>query len=236
LLLSLLALLLLMARKYKLAGSSLAIGVALLYLCSTAFVADSMMGWLERDYPPRSMAQTPRADGILLLGGAMRGDVQPLAELADLNQQADRLVHAVALYRAGKAPFIMLTGGSASDARTEAEMMRDILHVMGIPPEALVLETASLDTHDNAVLSAALIRERNWQRVLLVTSSWHMPRAVALFKAQGIDVIPAPTDHQRLQGSSVLPDWLPSVSSLSRTTYALHELLGYLVYRWRGWL
>ena len=73
-------------------------------------------------------------------------------------------------------------------------------------------------------------------KILLVTSAFHMRRAEGVFAAQGLEVIPAPTDFQRLVGVSTLPGGTPTVSNLWRSTYALHELLGYWVYRYKGWL
>jgi uncharacterized SAM-binding protein YcdF (DUF218 family) len=63
-----------------------------------------------------------------------------------------------------------------------------------------------------------------------------MRRSVALFEAQGLEVVPAPTDYQQLVAKQVLPDWLPLVSNLYQSTDALHEIVGYWVYRWKGWL
>jgi len=206
-----------------------------LYLCSTALFADFLMGTLERDFVPRAMSVIAPADAIVLLGGAMRGDSH-MGTLPDLNQHADRLVHAVALYKAGKAPAILLTGGAAEDARPEAQQMQDVLAVMGVPAKHVMLENASRDTHDNAVNSARLLKARGMHRILLVTSAFHMRRAVALFEGQGLEVVPAPTDYQQLVAKQVLPDWLPEVSNLYQTTDALHEIVGYWVYRWRGWL
>ena len=114
--------------------------------------------------------------------------------------------------------------------------MKDVLAVMGVAPQHLWLENASLDTHDNAVNSARLLKAKGKQRILLVTSAFHMRRSVALFTAQGLDVVPAPTDFQQPVAQQLLPAWLPVVGSLYQTTDALHEIVGYWVYRWRGWL
>ena len=235
LLLLLLALLLLQLRQLRSAFYLALVAVAWLYLCSTSVFANYLMSTLERGFTPRAMSVIEKADAIVLLGGAMRGDTH-MSTLADLNQQADRLVYATALYKAGKAPVILLTGGASPDNRPEAQQMRDILRVMGVPVQDMLLENQSRDTHDNAVYSAELLKARDMQRVLLVTSAFHMRRAEALFSRQGLEVVPAPTDFQRPVGTSVVPGWLPGVGNLGRTTHALHEIAGYWAYRWRGWL
>jgi uncharacterized SAM-binding protein YcdF (DUF218 family) len=235
LLLGLLALLLLLLNRDRAAFRAVALATGWLYLCSTALFADYLMGTLEDPYPPRALSATADADIIVLLGGATRGDVH-MGTLGDLNQQADRLVHAVELYKAGKAPRILVTGGAEPGDRSEAEIMRDLLVVMGVPERAIVLERASRDSHDNSVNTAVMLRQMGAEKILLVTSAFHMRRAVALFAAQGIAVTPAPTDYQRLVGHGAAPRWLPVVSDLWQTTYALHEILGYWVYRYRGWL
>lgn len=212
---------------------TLALAVGWLYLCSTALVADGLMASLERNYPPRALSATPEADAIVLLGGATRGDTH-MGTLGDMNQQADRLVHAVALYKAGRAPLVLLSGGGQPGERPEAELMRDILLVMGIPDGALLLERVSRNTHDNAVNSARLLEARGMRTILLVTSAFHMRRAEALFAAQGLQVIPAPTDYQRLVMEPVLPRWLPTVDDLARSTHALREHAGYWVYSLQG--
>ena len=73
-------------------------------------------------------------------------------------------------------------------------------------------------------------------RILLVTSAYHMRRALALFERQGLTVVPAPTDYQQLVAKPAVPGWLPTVGALHQTTDALHEIVGYWVYRWKGWL
>ena len=169
----------------------------------------------------------------MLLGGAIRGDTH-MGSLGDMNQQADRLVHALALYKAGKAPRILVTGGASPGKRSEAEMMYDLLTLMGVPPYAILQEDKSRDTHQNAVKTAAILEKLGINKILLVTSAFHMRRSEALFKAQGLEVIPAPTDYQRLVGPTTMPGWLPSVSDLWQSTQALHEALGYWVYRYLG--
>ncbi len=213
----------------------LGLGLGWLYLCSTSLFAEFLMSTLEADYPPKALSVIPEADAIVLLGGATRGDVH-LGTLPDINQHADRLLYATTLYKAGKAPLVLLTGGSEPDSRPEAQLMKEVLTVMGVPARVMLLENLSRNTNDNARYSAVLLNNKGVKRILLVTSAFHMRRAVPLFQRQGFEVTPAPTDFQRLVGSRVLPGWLPAVDDLARTTIALREHVGYWVYRWRGWL
>jgi uncharacterized SAM-binding protein YcdF (DUF218 family) len=214
---------------------TLMLAVGWLYLCSTALFANFLSGTLERGFEPRAMSVVEKADAIVLLGGATRGDT-PMGKLVDLNQHADRLVHAVALYKARKAPVVLLSGGSVGDGRPEALQMKDVLEVMGVPVAHVLLEKQSRNTYDNAVNSARILKDSGMHRILLVTSAYHMRRALGVFERQGLEVVPAPADYQQLVTRQLLPAWLPTVSSLHQSTDALHEIVGYWVYRWRGWL
>lgn len=211
------------------------LGVGWLYLCSTAVFANFLTDRLERHYVPRALSVMPEADAIVLLGGATRGDTH-MGTLADLNRHADRLVHAAALYKAGKAPVVLVTGGSPAGGRSEARQISDLLVVMGVPGRHILLENVSRNTRENAEFSAQILESRELRRILLVTSAYHMRRAQGLFERQGLTVIPAPTDYQQVVTDQVVPGWLPSVDALHQTTDALHELVGFWVYRLRGWL
>ena len=83
---------------------------------------------------------------------------------------------------------------------------------------------------------AALLEQHGLGRVLLVTSALHMPRALACFRAAGVDAVPATTDTRAHEPYSGALDWIPSASFLGETDLAIKELLGFQVYRLRGWL
>jgi len=213
----------------------LLLGTGWLYLCSTELFANFLTDMLEKGYVPRAMSVVPEADAIVLLGGATRGDTH-MGTTADLNQRADRLVYAVALYKANKAPVVLVSGGSATGARPEAKQIRDLLLIMGVPSSRILLENVSRNTRENAQFSAQILKSRDMRRILLVTSAYHMRRAQALFEAEGLTVIPAPTDFQRLVAKQIIPPWLPTVDRLHQSTDALHEFVGLLVYRLQGWI
>ena len=233
LLFSVLALIMLIFRAFRSAGFLLFLAVGWLWLCSTAVFADWLIGTLENPYRPKALSVSPEADAILVLGGATRGDTH-FSSLGDLNQQADRLVHAVRLFKAGKAPAIVLSGGARPGARPEAQLMAETLAVMGVPENVVITEEASRDTHENALYSKTILEARGIDRILLVTSAYHMRRAEAVCTAQGFDVIPSPTDYQRLVAPPLIPRWLPTADDLDRSTRAIHEYVGYFAYGFRG--
>ncbi len=235
LLLLLLALLLLWLRRGRGAGLLMLVALSWLYLCSTAWFADLTMARLEAAQAPRAVNAVPPMEAIVVLGGATRGDVH-MGSLGDLSAQADRLVTAAALYKAGKAPLVLVSGGADPGARPEAELMEEILAVMGVPGRAIIQEPASRDTRQNADYSAQVLRNQGVRRVLLVTSAFHMRRATAVFSRTGLEVYPVPTDYQRLVSAPGVPRWLPTVDDLQRTTMALREEVGYWYYVARGWI
>ncbi len=206
-----------------------------LYLCASGWFADLLVASLEDRNPPTALSVLPEADAIVVLGGSTRGDAH-MGTYADLNGQADRITHAALLYQAGKAPLVLFTGGSGTGGRPEADQAEPFLTLMGVPPQALLLERSSVDTRENAVNSARLLKARGLHSILLVTSAFHMPRARALFQREGLEVRPAPTDFQRASGKPAVPGWLPTVEDLQRSTFAMREHVGIIYYRLRGWL
>ena len=151
---------------------------------------------------------------------------------------ADRVWHAARIYRAGKAPRVILSGGRMAwqgERLSEADATRRFLIDLGVPAEALLFEDHSRSTRENARYSAELIRAHGFARVLLVTSALHMPRALATFRAVGVDAIPAPTDFEVMPEPAHLLRWLPDAEALVASSRALKEYLGLWVYRWRGW-
>lgn len=124
-------------------------------------------------------------DAVVVLGGAVIPTVSPPGH-PQTNSAAERLSAAFALWRAGKAPVLVHSGGSGTpwnQEQREDGPVRDWLIQAGLPEEALVLETESRNTWENAVNTLALARERGWTRLAVVTSAWHVPRARGHFRA-----------------------------------------------------
>lgn len=219
------------------AAGLLALSLVWLWGWSTPLVSGVLSRTLTARYPPQRAEVLPAADAIVLLGGGVYPITGDMAS-PDMRAAADRVWHAARLYQAGKAPLILACGGKVWDSpntQPEADAMQTLLNAFGVPDSAIVTESASRNTRQNAVLSAGLAAERGIRRVLLVTSGWHMPRSVATFRRVGLDVIPATTDSPRLPPRPWIFAIIPSVYSLSNSSQALREHLGLLVYRLRGW-
>ncbi len=204
-----------------------------MYSASTEFGSEALMQPLEGRHPAFSPEELPSADAIVVLGGSMSGESR-FGRGGDFNNAADRVFTAAELFNAGKAPVIVLSGGSEPPGRPEADLMAEKLVALKIPRNVLILETASRTTWDNAVKSAEILKRAGYQHILLVTSGAHMRRSLALFEDQGLQVTAAATDHQIPRFDDVVPGWLPTVDRLARSTRAIHEWVGYWVYDLTG--
>ena len=244
---SILIVLAVILNKYKRLRNGLAIAAAvILWGFSNHWVDMALTHGLEWQYLPPLDA--PKAEAIVVLGGGTSPAQYP-RPTTEMSGAGDRVYYAAHLYREGRAPFVMLSGGTidwmSNGPSTPAAEMADIITFMGVPESALWLEDKSQNTHENAVFSAQMLKEKGIHRILLVTSAIHMPRAMAVFKKQGLEVIPAPTDFKvtqvawdgLLHGSfeSQIIYLLPDASDLGSTTNALKEYIGLFVYRLMGW-
>ena len=213
------------ARRARVGRLLLLGGWAGIWLLSTPLVATSLIACVEMRGPDLR-ASLEGADrertALVVLAGGIRGYVPeiPLRERLDASSQA-RVLGASRLYHQHGFGLVILTG--APGIQTEA--MADFMVALGVPRERLALESASLNTRQNAANSARILRERGVTRVVVTTSASHLRRAIAEFERVGIEAIPAPvdiTDHPDFEIDSLLP----SAGGLGRSHVALHEILG----------
>jgi len=229
-----------LALRKKRAGAVLLFAsIGALWISSTPVFSSSLLSELERRYLPVPIAESPKADAIIVLGGCV-GEIEDPRLEVDLTDASDRVLHGARLYHTGKAPFIIATGGANDRFGTktqEALTIRKLLQEWDVPTKAIILETESLNTYQNAVNTKKLLDQRKLKTVLLVTSASHMHRALATFRSAGIHAIPSPTDYRVVnQEEFTILSFLPDAEALAGTTRAVKEYLGFLVYRWRGWI
>lgn len=216
-------------RRYRIAAAFVLLGALWLALCATPAFAGWLQRGLERANPPRGAASYPRADAIVVLGG---GEVPSFGNGWDddlARVQSTRTGFALELYRAGRAPVMLLSG-----SEREASQMAQRLLQQGVPSTALLTENLSMTTYQNALYSAPILRQHQLQRILLVTSAMHIPRATATFRRQGFTVIPAPAADPTAPAQTGSA-WLPQHGALRQSGRCLREYIGLWVYRLRGW-
>lgn len=215
-------------------------GVAILWIFSTRIVSQALLGGLESQIPGYTVETAPQEPVIVVLGGFIRA-ASGTRVRGKLTEAGDRLLQGFRLYRAGKAPLILVSGGEVpmlgKGKETEADAARTILLEWGVPDAAILVEKQSKSTVENARFSHEMLAARGIRRALLVTSAAHMPRAVGVFRKAGLEVSPSPADHMT---GWAQPDWpfrvLPDPEALNQSNAALHEYMGLLIYRIRGWL
>lgn len=230
------AVVLLMLRRRRIAAALIALSAAWGLFWSLPASSLWAGGRLEQLYPYTAAADLPAAQAIVVLGGHTAGGRLNWFQPYDRETALTRTESAALLYKAERAPLILLSGAALEGSQSEAEYMAGNLRKSGVPPEALILEKKSFNTYENALYSARILKERDISRVLLVTSALHMPRAMAVFSKQGLTPIAAPSAPQIVVPED--PDfsfWLPDERAFFASRSIIKEYVGMLVYWLRGW-
>jgi uncharacterized SAM-binding protein YcdF (DUF218 family) len=150
---------------------------------------------------------------------------------------AARVLEAARVFSLVDHAIVISSGGNPHPERRSAptgETMRDALITLGVPRDRIIVETVSKTTREEAIVVAGILKEREVDEVILVTSEVHMPRALGAFRAAGIRPIPAVAQEfeRDLPWTRV---FLPSKEGLAVATMNAHELLGVVYYWLRGW-
>ena len=226
---ALLALVLAAFRLRRLALLVLVLAVGHVVLLSVPLVSDVLMGSLERQTRAAEAAAPACCyDAIVVLGGGVGPAYPPELPDPHLNEGADRVWHAARLWKRGLAPRIIVSGGSflaqhGGPPATEADAMRMFLVDLGVPADAITDEGKALNTIENIRNVRAIVGKG---RVALVTSAYHMPRALQLAARAGLNVGAFPTEYQVVPTIRLPWDnWLPSVGGLSESNLALREIV-----------
>jgi uncharacterized SAM-binding protein YcdF (DUF218 family) len=229
-------------RRAKLSATFIVCGMLTLLIFSSPLTAHFLMRGLEGQYQPQT--QYPNdADAVVLLGGFTIGKIPPRAYV-ETNHRADRIFHAVRVWRGSGAPKLILAGGltefMSEEKIPEAESMLELLtEFFGVDTSGIMMESASRNTRENAANIKTLMDEAEMGgNIILVTSAFHMPRSVAIFKKAGFaTVTPAPTDYVKNDFISLKPmTWMPSSCALLDSSTAIKEYIGMVLYKIMGWM
>lgn len=227
-------------RHPKFFSSFFVLAIVLLFTLSCPMTSTWLLKSLERQYPDLGIDRQAPAQAIVVLGGSLKMPSE-LHPSSGITNSSDRLLVALRLYRAGKAPLVVASGGDSPlllKARSlhEADVMKALLEEWGLPGSQILVEDLSVNTHENALFTHRLLAPMGIQHIILVTSATHMPRAAATFRKAGFEVEAAPADFNTDwdEESSVF-NWVPASAALADSEFAIHEWIGIWIYRLRGW-
>jgi uncharacterized SAM-binding protein YcdF (DUF218 family) len=212
-------------------------GIALYLIAGFSPLANWLLIPLENRAEIGMAEPVDGAAGIIVLGGATSGARETGDRRVILNDAADRMIEAVRLAQQHPNLPIIFSGGNGdffanSGQEPEAELARRFFESFKITPPRLRLEDRSRNTLENAVFTAELVQPQRDQRWVLVTSAFHIPRARALFEAQGFRIIPRPGDFRASGPQDYWQIFAKPSDGLRRLDIASKEWVGL----WISWL
>lgn len=223
----------LLLTRFARAGRALAVAsLVALALIGFSPLGNDLIIPLEQRFPPWDPSRGP-PDGMVLLGGAISPDVSAARGEVALDEAAERITAAVELARRYPDARIVYSGGNGAliyREGSEAEFAVRLFGALGIAHERIIAEEQSRDTVENAVFSRLLAMPKPGERWLLVTSAYHMPRAIGAFRQAGFPVEAYPVDWRTRGEADALRPFGSLGDGLRRTDTAVHEWVGLLVY------
>ncbi len=227
---------LLSTRFTRLASWLVVTSLVLLAVVGLSPFGNVLMLPLEQRFPPWDPARGA-PDGIVVLGGAISPDVSAARGAVALDEAAERIIVTAELARRYPNARIVFSGGSNAmffDGAIEAAFAVRQLEALGVSHDRLTAEEQSRNTIENAVFSRLLANPKPGERWLLVTSAYHMPRAMAAFRAAGFAVEAYPVDWRTRGPADVYRPFPSLAEGLRRTDTAVREWIGLLAYRLAG--
>jgi uncharacterized SAM-binding protein YcdF (DUF218 family) len=214
------------------------IGLSGLLIFGFSPLSSLMLAALEDRFPQPASVQTGEYAGIILLGGFENARVSSYRETLTLRESAERLTETVRLAHRLPDAKVIFTGGAATifrDIDSVGNAVGQYLRDVGIAPARSVLETRSRNTRENAVFTRDMLEPRHGDRYLLVTSAFHMPRAIGVFRKAGFDVTAWPVDYRTAGGSELVLPYRKPTEGLNNANLAVKEYIGLLAYWLAGW-
>ncbi len=234
--LGVLGVLLLLTRFTRLASWLIVTSLVLLAVAGLSPLGNVLILPLEQRFPPWDPSHGP-PDGIVMLGGVISPEVSIDRGSIALKEGGARLVVTAELGLRYPKARIIISGGPSSlvyDEGPEAGVAVRELVALGIAHDRITAEEQSRNTVENAVFSRLIANPQPGERWILVTSAFHMPRAIATFRAAGFPIEAYPVDYRTRGPADAFRPFDIASKGLSRTDAAMHEWMGLLGYRLTG--
>jgi uncharacterized SAM-binding protein YcdF (DUF218 family) len=218
-------------RRERLGRRLLSFTAVMAVIIATVPIGHNLLVVLENRF---SAVQTlpGKIDGIIVLGGVVDEVLTKARGKISIGGAIERLTSFAALSKRYPNAKLLFTGGSGkllSQTIKEGDVVGSLLVDLGVDVERLIIENQSRNTHENALLSKQLVQPLSGEIWILITSAFHMPRSVGVFRQAGWDVIPFPVDYH-LKGDLGLVLTFNLVGGMSFLSRAIHEWLGLLIY------
>lgn len=202
-------------KKKKISKIFIFIGIILYYLFSITPLSDLIISPLENKYPKLEQNELQQADKAVLLLGGQESDVLRASE-------------ALRIYNLKpEKPIIYVAGRNFLSKQNQALKLKNYLIELGIDEENVLLEDKSKTTFESSQNIGKILGQEPF---FLITSAYHLPRSVWIFKKNNTNPIPAPADF-KIQNEYDLFDFFPAANNLKNTDAAFHEYFGILYYK-----
>lgn len=227
----------LFSKKPKRKKTLLIISVVILYVFSNSFLLDEVVRWWE--VPVVNLSQSSKHyDYVVVLGGMMSYYDTKNKQIG-FNRSVDRLMQGIKIIKQKKADKMIISGGDGSILKTigrEGDLVKQYLTDIGFNTDSLLIESDSQNTHENATNTASLLKNQKKRSVIIVTSAFHIRRALACFKKQGIDADYFPADRYAGKRKFTFDHlFIPQIEAMEKWSILIHEISGYWIYKIVGY-
>ena len=207
------------------------VGLVLLFVCSLPILSDRLIAYLEKDYQLERASSFHTADAIVVLSGMVRTIQAKNGLFYEWGEASDRIFAGIDLFKAQKAPLLILTRGKLpwSAGKPEGEYLSEVAIKDGVAKERIIL-TENVENTDQEAQSVKNLLKNKQSKIILVTSAFHMPRAQKVFEAAGVSIIPFPVDFRNDADRLSVLDFIPNAEALRRTSFFIREMIGRLYY------
>lgn len=214
--------LLMIAFRFRRTGMRVLVaGIGLLVIFAISPISLLFLFLLERQFPPADLSSLSQAPtGIVVLGGAIDSDVRRTRQIVAINERAERLTEGLVLLRKYPTAMAVVQHGGA----------RDLFVSLGIDRQRIVVERDSNNTWENAIFAKQIAMPKPGQVWLLVTSAWHMPRAMGTFRKVGFEILPWPVDYRTVPSQNWTQFFYRPSQGLTLLDLAAKEWVGMLGY------
>ncbi|HEV7437528.1 MAG TPA: YdcF family protein [Pseudorhizobium sp.] len=217
-------------------GAAAVLGALVLFVTLYTTAGGVALQVLEERFP-RPQAEPQDVSCMIVLGGALENEVTTSRGGVEMNQAGDRYLEALRLALRHPNARILISGGDGSISGAyegEAAASERLFSAFGLPQERLVKENTSRTTYENALQTKDLLAREGLSNCLLVTSAFHMPRSMGLFRKAEIPVIPWPVDYRTSGALRLNLDFTQPTSNAQLTSTAVREWIGLVAYSFTG--